>query len=311
MEKNLDIIWNLTRVCPYSCKICCVNAIYAKDPKKQIEARKGQIRIGREIEYSKNLEILSKIKEYSNNISIDFSGGDPLIFEENLILIDTASKLFDKEKIRVSGTGYDINNSKVNLLKKIGGIEFTVDKPPYEEDIIRTKEYNQNSIESLEKCLSEGVNCGVSTVIRKDNIYNQTYKRLFTFLKKYSLNVLHLLRLHPAGRAEKYRELIPKKEDYNLFFAQLDDNKGKGLHHSFRGECQAGKDMIGILPNGDVLSCCWALNRKGNPINHQFVLGNLIKQNLREILNSEKALFWKENKYTGCMTDLHLNKYGN
>ena len=50
---------------------------------------------------------------------------------------------------------------------------------------------------------------------------------------------------------------------------------------STKGTCKALKDQIGILVNGDVVSCC--LDNNGDN-----KLGNIYKQDLNEIINSSK-----------------------
>ena len=50
---------------------------------------------------------------------------------------------------------------------------------------------------------------------------------------------------------------------------------------STKGTCKALKDQIGILVNGDVVSCC--LDNNGDN-----KLGNVLKQDLNEIINSSK-----------------------
>ena len=50
---------------------------------------------------------------------------------------------------------------------------------------------------------------------------------------------------------------------------------------STKGTCKALKDQIGILVNGDVVSCC--LDNNGDN-----KLGNVFKQDINEIINSSK-----------------------
>lgn len=57
MEK-LDIIWNLTRVCQYKCKICCVNALYSRDIKIQQGIKKKEQDIKKELNLKEKLQVV-------------------------------------------------------------------------------------------------------------------------------------------------------------------------------------------------------------------------------------------------------------
>lgn len=76
------------------------------------------------------------------------------------------------------------------------------------------------------------------------------------------------------------------------------------FQHSLRllrgeGECPAVWKSIGILPNGKVTACAWAINEQMEPISELFYLGKLPEENLEEIIRKgrEKAEFRKVVKY--------------
>ena len=62
-------------------------------------------------------------------------------------------------------------------------------------------------------------------------------------------------------------------------------------------KCNALDRSIGILADGTVISCAWGIGRDGSPLDKRFILGNMPKHNLNEVLNSINFIEWKKNKY--------------
>ena len=304
-DKKLDVIWTLTRVCPYKCKVCCVNAPYSRDTDIQNKIKEHEKNKNRELCIEDKLRIVDDLaSSYKNKVNFDFSGGDPLIFEEDRRVIAYASKKVGKENVMISSTGWNFDKEKMDFIKKYSKyVELTIDKPPWLDDPMRPLDYNLDSLIVLDKCRSEKVPTGMSTVLRND-IPIKELEKLNNLFKNYNLKTWHLLRLHLAGRAKRFPELIPTEEFYEdvaRFAQKIKRGHIPSLHHSFRKECQALKDMIGILADGSVLACCWALNEKGFPLNEKHVLGKLPEQKLSEVLNNKKTSLWYNNK--PCATD--------
>jgi len=90
------------------------------------------------------------------------------------------------------------------------------------------------------------------------------------------------------------------------------------FQHSLRllrgeGKCPAVWKSIGILPNGKVTACAWAINEQMNPINGLFYLGKVPEENLEEIIRRarEKPEFKKESKYCRTLNFLKNNSSTN
>lgn len=306
--ERLNIVWNLTRICPYDCKICCVNAIYAPTEDSQKRAKERERQKDRELDLDIKLSILRKIAAGGRRFGFDFSGGDPLLFEEDRRVISYAAELFGRENIMISGTGYSFDRAKINFLRNhTASIEFTLDRLPWTKDPIRPGSYALDSYRALEKCTDHGIPVAISSVMRSD-VGIKELEELNDVLKDFPLVGWHLLRLHLAGRARNYPYLVPNDDFYRRahnFVKNKKRGKVPSIHHSFRNKCEAFSDMIGILADGKVLACCWALDRKGRPISDDFVLGKLPEQDLTEILNSPKTELWK-GRNNPCKTDQYL-----
>ena len=65
-------------------------------------------------------------------------------------------------------------------------------------------------------------------------------------------------------------------------------------HSKYTNVCRCVRHSIGILPNGDVISCFWALDSTTGVVAPKFLLGNIKENTLWEILNGEKARYWSD-----------------
>ena len=114
MDK-IDIIWNITRVCPWDCAQCCVDAYHVTREGDTVKVRHSglaetialpvggtkqifddaaaeMVRRGLELSLEDKLRVVDAFDGYEADI--DFSGGDPLVVSENLDVIRYASGKF-------------------------------------------------------------------------------------------------------------------------------------------------------------------------------------------------------------------------
>lgn len=103
-----------------------------------------------------------------------------------------------------------------------------------------------------------------------------------------------LLRFYPVGRARRFSRLVSTNGDYLKTMALLRTFRGLTkifFQHSLRmlegdGVCPAVHRAIGILPDGSVSACAWALNVQAQPIDDQFRLGKMPEQKIADILRA-------------------------
>ena len=85
----MDVIWNLTRACPWDCAICCVSAFHVCNTTEQLVYSEAKER-GEELTLAEKLTVLKTLTD--RNFDIDFSGGDSLYYDEDFRVVEQATR---------------------------------------------------------------------------------------------------------------------------------------------------------------------------------------------------------------------------
>jgi len=313
----MEICWNLTHCCPFSCKICMVNPVKINDNNKYAIDSK-LINSGISLALQDKIKILKDVTLNFNRVKIDFAGGDPLLYEDNLEIIKMASEYFGPENIEISTTGYCITDKILDFLKdKISRLDFTLDTIDNRHENFRSNKYRILNIRAIKLVKKRGIPITVSTVLRKGNMDNENLNSIYKFLTENNISNWFLIRYRPVGRGSQYKSLEPSEIEYKKaldYCFSLQKNIGPkiAIHHTFNelmgimtmnDSCKIGNKFT-ILSDGTVISCCWAFNQKGRPLNDMFVLGKLPKDKFETILNSNKLK--KIRKIKACRVDNFL-----
>lgn len=314
----MEICWNLTHCCPFTCKICMVNPVNVNDSNKLIVQSKLQ-KSGKCLTLADKIKIISDIASNFDKIKIDFAGGDPLLFKENLEIVKVASNYWGSEKIEISTTGYCITNGILDFLKdKVSKLDFTLDTIFPRLESSRGNRYSKINMGAIKLTVKKGIPVTVSTVLKKDNIDKDNLNDIYNFLIRNAVSSWFLLRYRPLGRGYSYRSLLPSEDEYKealnycLLLRQANGPQ-INIHHTFYDlmnimskdeACKIGSKLT-ILSDGTVISCCWAFNHYGRPLNDLFVLGKLPTDKLKDVLNSEKLKAIK--KIPACRVDYFAN----
>jgi len=314
----MEICWNLTHCCPFSCKICMVNPVNVNDDNKLI-IRSRLEKSGKCLTHYDKIKIIKEIASSFGKVKIDFAGGDPLLFKEDFEIIKLASNFFGAENIEISATGYPINKKILNFLKdKVSKLDFTLDTVFPRLESSRGDRYSKINTKAIILTRKKGLEVTVSTVLKKDNIDKKNLNEIYHFLLKNRIANWHLMRFRPLGRGSKYKSLMPSEKEYKEALNYCLSLKRKNgpiinIHHTFYNlmnimsknkACKIGNKFT-ILSDGTVISCCWAFNRWGRPLDDKFVLGKLPQDNLEEIIKSDKLK--KIKKIPACRVDYFLN----
>lgn len=308
----MDVIWNLTMACPWDCAICCVSAFHVCDTTEKfvytLQKEKGQ-----ELTLVEKLSVLKSLSDM--NFEVDFFGGDPLYYEEDFQVVEQATRWLPSNKISVSMTGSKITDSKIELLKKVGAVEFTLDNLPETENAFRPRGYSLASMMAMKKCVAMNIRTRAVTVLYSTTISQENLRNIYTWLCENNIPEWELLAFYPVGRASKFTELVPAESGYLNAMKFLRSLKGFTkilFQHSLKilegkSKCSAVIDSIGILPDGTVTSCAWAIDANCKPFK-DFYLGKLPEEDICEILNRAKRI----QKYSGrtqyCRTFACLKK---
>jgi MoaA/NifB/PqqE/SkfB family radical SAM enzyme len=124
----------------------------------------------------------------------------------------------------------------------------------------------------------------------KDNLEN-----IYYWLCDNRIPEWELLRFYPVGRTTEFVGITPSNEEYLKTMSFLKSLRGFTrvfFQHSLKilegnSRCSAGIDSIGILSNGEMIACTWALDRNCFPFKG-FYLGKLPEENLDAILKKVK-----------------------
>lgn len=119
----MDVIWNLTRACPWDCTICCVSGFHICNTTEHI-IQSAQKEKGKELTLAEKLAVLKVLAD--RDFEIDFSGGDPLYYDEDFRVVEQATRWLPARKIGVSMTGSKITDAKLEFLKNVSVVEFTL-----------------------------------------------------------------------------------------------------------------------------------------------------------------------------------------
>ena len=245
--KKLDIIWNITLVCPWDCEFCCTDAVHVSEKYGNIIVREHSLskstvvnkklrerfkelypnieptifdlalldrqNNGLELNLKSKLNVLKNLE--GNNVSIDFAGGDPLSCYENYLVIKAASKKFGKKNISITSTGYFVKKYGIeNLANIIGEYEFTYDEIHSNTPCTRPKGYNSSNIKIAEKFSEFGVRTKAQLPLHSGNIEQKNISSIYKELNARKIDELLIMRTFPVGRGIKYlQENNLNKED--------------------------------------------------------------------------------------------------
>jgi len=308
----MDIIWNLTRICPWNCAICCMSAIHAKSETRESQ-KTEQKNQGLELSQSGKLQLLKDLCQ--NGCDIDFSGGDPLYYEEDFEIVEQATKWLPPEKISVSMTGAEVTDQKIELLKKVDTAEFTIDCPPDTKAVVRPSDFHTSSLEAMKRCVEAGVKTRAVTVFYQQTMDEYNLKKLYQLLCQAKVDEWELLRFYSVGRAGRTATQIPEQEEYFKAMDMLRAFNGYTkvfFQHSLRmlegnGACPAVNKALGILPDGRVMVCAWAVNSQSQPIDPSFVLGKMPEQKLSDIIRSARERVEFQTPARACRVIKYIN----
>lgn len=278
-------IWNLTNICPWDCKFCCVSAKRAVPVSRKI----GLELPTDELDLTSKMEILHQLVD--NGIKIDFSGGDPLYFDDDYAVIGKAVEILPRTMINVSTTGIAFDNRKLNVLSRVGKVELTLDNLDVTDNSYRPKGYNVSSMRVLKKLASAGIRCSAVTILYPLTMSDDNLRSLYAWLCDNSIPQWDILKFSAVGRGVGSEDLVVSNERY-LERMQFIESLGGSIRIAFQYSlrvlagkytCHAVHESIGILSDGAVVSCAWALDRDGRPL-EGFSFGKLPEDDLGDIL---------------------------
>ncbi|MDD2136768.1 radical SAM/SPASM domain-containing protein [Pseudomonas kurunegalensis] len=242
LNQTLDIIWNISLICPWDCDFCCTDAVHITTNNRDIIAREHSLSsttliekstesefrrrypgikptkydlaliarqsAGKELSFDQKIAILKNLS--GRRLKIDFAGGDPLACYENYLVIKKASEIFGKESISITSTGTFIKRYGAEKLANIiGEFEFTYDEPSRTPQHSRPSGYNSSNLKFAELFSALGVRTKAQLPIHLGNLSDSKTKEIYLDLCKAGVDELLLMRTFPVGRGESYLNRNP------------------------------------------------------------------------------------------------------
>jgi len=293
----LSIIWNITNRCPWNCDFCVMDA--------DMNRRRDELSC-----HDKSITAINHLKGV--DCRVDLSGGEVMLNrKEHLPLIAALSRAVGKERIGISCSGAYIGESEADFLaENVGDVEMTMDAHPKRNFPRRPAGYHATAAKATDLLTARGVRVGLQTVVTRDHLNNpELLDELHGWLCGHDVSEWSLIRYFPSGRGVSFPELALSDEENLLLVTRARNLCGRGgklkldVHYLMPGtdkdaNCRCVRKSVGILPNGDVTSCFWGLDRKGGISDSRFLLGNITENPLVNILSGENARYWSN--YRGC-----------
>lgn len=303
LKPPLAIVYDMTRVCPMNCRICCMGAVSAKKD------------AGDELTPEEKLALINQSGELrkDRDVNMDFSGGEIFTDMNNVNVLEHAASIHGKEKIGVSTSGFRIDSALAHRLAGcVNEVEMTMDAPPGVRYKLRPKAYAETAAKAIPHLREAGIQVGIQTVLAQSNSDCATLRKLYAELCARGVNVWSLLAFYPSGRGAEYPEerLTPEKQQAIVnFLKELHfDNPSAckptlDFHYTMPGsgksqECRCVRKSIGILPNGEVTACFWAVDHGTSISDPKFRLGNIREHSLAEIFKNQQAMYWASCAHT-------------
>lgn len=208
------VFWELTRACEFACKHCRAKAV-----KKRHED---------ELTTEECFKVIDDISKFELKPMIIFTGGDPLLREDVVSIIDYASKKGVRCSIAFSGTER-ANYEKMVELKNAGISRVAVSVDGFKEvhDQFRGVDGAFDmAMEVVRNCIKAGIEFQINTTVTKYTMKClPELARLCLDLKAAMWDVFFLV---PTGRAKV--EQMPSAQEFEDILCWLYDLKLCGLN---------------------------------------------------------------------------------
>ena len=308
MQTKLTVIYDMTRRCPWNCSICCMGA------QPGLDALTGELPLERKLSLMDELAQVNQLRD----VRVDFSGGEPLTHQQNLEVITRAAQLLGREKVGLSASGFRIDDAMARRLSTIvSDVEMTMDTPPGQPYRLRPRGYAEAAAAAVPHLRRYGVETGLQTVLARSNCGKENLEALYRWLCGNGVDQWSLLAFYPSGRGAAFPEecLRPEEQLRAVRFIQrlarenpsphkpaVDFHYTMPGHPKHTNECRCVRRSIGILPDGTVTACFWAVDAATGVMDPKYCLGSLRDSTLPEILSGEKAAYW-----TSCAHSCELD----
>lgn len=147
-------------------------------------------------------------------------------------------------------------------------------------------------MKAIEKLVPLGINASATTTLHKYTIGEDNLLEIYQWLCRNKVKTWSVLKFYPVGRGVSISSLVQSKERYLEAMRFLSELRGYTqviFQHSMcilsgQYTCHAAMETVGVLPDGNVSACAWALDRQCSPM-IGFSIGKLPEESFGDILN--------------------------
>jgi len=234
-------------------------------------------------------------------ITFSFQGGEPALERRLLDIIDAFQPKYHHITVTTNGSLLTEELLKSWAGAGVDTVYFSIDSGiAKEHDKIRNQPGNFNKImQAMEWVKKYGMKTAINTVVSKENLYSEGFKKILDFSHKNRL-MLETIYARPLGRWAGHAELMLSQKDIDYYYnlrknypfvvRDLDNNYG-------HWGCPAVKEVLYVTPFGDVCGC---------PYNH-ISLGNLHEEPLEKIRARGLSSPWYDHYHYECLTAIDEN----
>ena len=258
----------ITNVCNLKCKFCPETS------------RKKQFMNVQNFE-----SIIKKVHKYTNLVALHVKG-EPLMHTDLEQILNILEKYNLKANITTNGTLIEKNINILKSSKSVRQINISIHSITQNNNL--DKKYLINIFKSVDELDNIIISYRLWNVqdIKENSINKEIIKELEHFYK--ISNLIDKLR---QNKFLKLRDNIFINQDTEFTWPDINGNR-----IIEKGRCLALKEQIAILVDGTVVPCC--LDNDGN-----IKLGNILKEDLDDILKKDKTLEIKNNFLNGIITE--------
>jgi len=261
---------DLTERCNLDCSIC-----YASE------------KLLSKLSTDKIFLIVDKIKEFGVK-TIVFSGGEPFLRQDLEKIIKYAhDKGIDCDVVT---NGTLIQEKHIDLLKKyVSDLSISLDG--HNEKInskTRAKESFKDVVKTIHLLNKNKIRFDIITVVSKANI--KFIDKIIDFGKKLKAKEHRFVRFVPLGSGSRHKDLYLLDKEWVNLVEKFEKNDRLNFDRKYiTGRCGVGRNFLCILSNGDITVCTRKYKK-------EWILGNVLKENLKDIWMNSPILIRARNK---------------
>lgn len=279
------VVWEVTHKCNYACLHCCSRS-----------GKNGSF----EMNYENVIGVLNQLSEQGVE-EIYYSGGEPFIREDMLDILTETRK--QNILANVSTNGSFMTKEFAEQLKRIDVnlIHISLDSHIEKQyNLFRGGDYFNKTISAIKNAKGAGLYVRVGVVLWKENI--DSISEMIDFFKNMDVDEVVFNWLVKVGRLKENDDKTVSLDKFDEIIGRI--NKLKRLNEGIikismhRSEkfkeidtvCQAGAQILFILPDGRVSPCSWLAKLDERLITEQ----SLVDTPLEKIYRSKEFALWKE-----------------